>query len=367
MKIKKKNLNEETINDRVNSVASKLDDSDVVDYEDYDELVDTLDAALKSAKRELRAYEKTGRKPATFNNVLVTGLAGTGKTGRITAWAQSRGVNLVTRIANTISPEALNGIYRPDDEKGKAINLPTSEFDTLDAPNSVLFLDEFNRARPDQTSVFLKLMNEHLIPDGTQTGGLRFLPNLLFCVAAINPDDGDYQVGKLDPAALTRTYGIYLPTDPKKTLEYLSKRFDDQIKFAEEDGDEDTGVRCSSPLVYGEDNPIYGLEIYVPQRSNADMGVICQLIGNFGGYANPEYYDETNVIMLGEDTLKKLEQGIKDEIIIQIEKQYNQSSAKMFNIQFTSEPDFVAWVKKRLVRYPDESTLKLLEIYEKAH
>ena len=137
--------------------------------------------------------------------------------------------------------------------------------------------------------------------------------------------------------------------------------------LSEVDGDEDTGVRCSSPLVYGEDNPIYGLEIYVPQRPNADMGVICQLIGNFGGYANPEYYDETNVIMLGEETLKKLEQGIKDEIIIQIEKQYNRSSAKMFNIQFTSEPDFIAWVKKRLMKYPDESTMKLLEIYEEAH
>ena len=137
--------------------------------------------------------------------------------------------------------------------------------------------------------------------------------------------------------------------------------------LSEVDGDEDTGVRCSSPLVYGEDNPIYGLEIYVPQRPNADMGVICQLIGNFGGYANPEYYDETNVIMLGEETLKKLEQGIKDGIIIQIEKQYNQSSAKMFNIQFTSEPDFIAWVKKRLEKFPDESTKALLEIYEKAH
>lgn len=134
--------------------------------------------------------------------------------------------------------------------------------------------------------------------------------------------------------------------------------------LSEEDGDEDTGVRCSSPLVYGEDNPIYGLEIYVPQRSNADMGVICQLIGNFGGYANPEYYDETNVIMLGEETLKKLEQGIKDEIIIQIEEQYNQSSAKMFNIQFTSEPDFISWVKKRMEKYPDESTKRLLEKFE---
>ena len=135
--------------------------------------------------------------------------------------------------------------------------------------------------------------------------------------------------------------------------------------LSDEDSVEDTGVRCSSPLVYGDDNPVYGLEIYVPQSGNADMGVIRQLIGNFGGYANPEYYDETNVIMLGEETLKNLEQGIKDDIIIQIEKQYNQSSTKIFNIQFTSEPDFIAWVKKRLEKYPDESTKALLEKYTK--
>ena len=137
--------------------------------------------------------------------------------------------------------------------------------------------------------------------------------------------------------------------------------------LSEEDDEEDTGVRCSSPLVYGDDNPIYGLEIYVPQRPNAHMGVIRQLIGNFGGYANPEYYDETNVIMLGGETLRLLEQGIKDDVIKQIETQYNKSSAKMFNIQFTSESDFIEWVKKRLEKYPDESTMKLLEKYEKSN
>ena len=55
-----------------------------------------------------------------------------------------------------------------------------------------------------------------------------------------------------------------------------------------------------------------------------------------------------------------------DEIIVQIEKQYNQSSAKMFNIQFTSEPDFIAWVKTILEKFPDESTMKLLERYKMA-
>lgn len=131
----------------------------------------------------------------------------------------------------------------------------------------------------------------------------------------------------------------------------------------EDEDDGDAGIRCSSPLVYGDDNPIYGMEIYVPNRPNKDMGVLRQIIGNYGGYANTEYFDETNVVMLSEDTLRQLEQGIKDDVIINIEKQYNESSAKFFNIQFTSEPDFICWVKKRLEKYPDESTMILLEKY----
>ena len=131
----------------------------------------------------------------------------------------------------------------------------------------------------------------------------------------------------------------------------------------EEDEDEDSGIRCSSPLVYGEDNPIYGMEIYVPDRPNKDMGIIRQIIGNFGGYANREYFDDTNVIMLSAESLRLLEQGIKDDVITDIEKQYNESSAKFFNIQFTSEPDFISWVKRRLEKFPDENTNKLLEKY----
>ena len=132
----------------------------------------------------------------------------------------------------------------------------------------------------------------------------------------------------------------------------------------EDDENGQTGIRCSSPLVYGDDNPIYGMEIYVPNRPNKDMGVLRQIIGNFGGYANTEYYEETNVVLLSEETLRLLEQGIKDDVIQQLEKQYNESPSMFFNIQFTSEPDFIAWVKKRMEKYPDESTMALLNKYE---
>ena len=126
--------------------------------------------------------------------------------------------------------------------------------------------------------------------------------------------------------------------------------------------------RVSSPLQYddeGKNNPISQKEIFVPDIPGKDMGVFCQIIGNLGGYANKEYFDDTNMILLSDETLRKLEQGIKDEAIIDIENRYNKSNAKIFNVQFTSESDFIGWVKRRTEKYHDECTLRLLELYVK--
>ena len=154
--------------------------------------------------------------------------------------------------------------------------------------------------------------------------------------------------------------GYETPAEPIKQVSIDMSYYNWNPPVVTDEDGEDAGVRCSSPLVYGDDNPIYGMEIYVPNRPGMDMGIIRQLIGNLGGYANSRYFDDTNVVMLGESTLQKLEQGIKDEVILDIENSYNKSNTKMFNIQFTSERDFIAWVKARVEKYPDESTIALL-------
>jgi hypothetical protein len=129
---------------------------------------------------------------------------------------------------------------------------------------------------------------------------------------------------------------------------------------------EATGIRNSSPLVYGEENPICQKEIYVPEMAGKNTGVFYQIIGNLGGYANKEYLDDTNIILLPDVLLRKLEQGVKDEVTQEIEKYYSKSSVRFQNIQFTCEKDFLSWVKGRMETAPDECTLRLLEIYEKS-
>lgn len=163
------------------------------------------------------------------------------------------------------------------------------------------------------------------------------------------------------------SYGYETPAVPIKQISIDMSYYNwiPPVYSTEDDGeDEDSGIRCSSPLVYGEGNPIYGMEIFVPNRPDTNMGILRQIIGNFGGYANTEFFVETNVIMLSAKTLQLLKQGVKDEVITEIERQYNTSTANFFNSQFTSEPDFINWVRQRMKIFPEESTLKLLEIYE---
>lgn len=95
------------------------------------------------------------------------------------------------------------------------------------------------------------------------------------------------------------------------------------------------------------------------------MSVFYQIIGNLGGYANKEYLDDTNMILLSDETIRKAEHGVKDDVVVEIEKYYAKSSIKFQNIQFIRESDFLGWVKRRLETAPDEGTRRLLEIYEK--
>ena len=125
--------------------------------------------------------------------------------------------------------------------------------------------------------------------------------------------------------------------------------------------------RVSSPLKYdkeGKDNLISQKEIFVPNITGRDMGAFFQIIGNLGGYANKEYFDDTNMILLSNETLRKLELGIKDNVIRDIEERYNKSNTKIFNVQFTSESDFIEWVKRRMTIFPDNSTIDYLNKYE---
>ena len=127
-------------------------------------------------------------------DLLITGLPGSGKTGITKQWAKDRGVNLFYLNAKNDDLGAILNGFPVDtvetDEDGnevhKVIRSYSKSLDGLDKPNSVLFLDEFNRAAPKLRAVLLSLINEHVV-DGPGEDGFRHFDNLLFTVACINP------------------------------------------------------------------------------------------------------------------------------------------------------------------------------------
>jgi hypothetical protein len=152
------------------------------------ELTDKLDDCLANAM--------VGHTAGTHDGVdlLITGLPGSGKTGITKQWAKDRGVNLFYLNAKNDDLGAILNGFPVDtiekDENGNDVHRVTRSFskslDALDKPNSVLFLDEFNRAAPKLRAVLLSLINEHVV-DGDGEDGFRHFDNLLFTVACINP------------------------------------------------------------------------------------------------------------------------------------------------------------------------------------
>lgn len=234
--------------DQILDNATKSLDGPVVE-EDPDEMFAVLDESLRESRKILRNalkfYKRNGKWPTNldFPNVLFVGEAGSGKTARVKAWAQSRGINLVSKQASTMDELDVGGGPARDEANKKWDKYPASEFDELDRdidelednpPDSVLFLDELNRASGKVRGTLLSLIKDHVIPYGKN---MKFLYNMLFTVAAINPGDAvlGYDVNDLNPAELSR-FGIYdVASDPKVTKRYLDKTYDEEYEFAETD------------------------------------------------------------------------------------------------------------------------------------
>ena len=167
-----------------------------------------------------------------FVNLLIVGSGGTGKTSMLEQWAASRGVNLVTKLTSIMDEADLNGIPTAKEGDTSVTRLATSEFDSLDEPSSVLFLDEFNRGRSTVRGTLLRLIQGHTIPDPSKKGSQKFLPNLLFTIAAINPADTNYNTDPLDDAEKSR-FLVYVQegSDKYEYLDYITGTLQERINF----------------------------------------------------------------------------------------------------------------------------------------
>lgn len=215
--------------DTLGQAADQLN-AEVADKGDIESV---LDRALKVAKRANRRGQH-----GDYPNVLLIGEAGTGKSARVRQWAAENGVNLMEVRAAGMDATDIGGAIAPNKEGDTVVRLASTEFDKLNRPNSVLFLDEYNRAPREVRTNLLELVNSHVVPDSREEGGQRFLPNFLFTIAAINPPNGRYNTDEMDDAERSRFRTVDVAFDPINLNQFLSRRFDELANDPDNDEDE---------------------------------------------------------------------------------------------------------------------------------
>lgn len=214
---------------------------------DNGQIESALNIAYASAKEQMLLPEDKRDWPA----LLFIGEPGSGKTSRIRAWARRHNINLYAVQASTMEEVDLNGPVVMDvDDQGRkhAARLASIEFDKLDRPNSVLFLDEYNRARGTVRGTLLTLINDHRIPDARLGGGSRLFKNMLFTVAAINPDETTGEVEPLGQAERDRFRNIRIVSDKYHWLRYIQDRYADLKKAYEQAGDKVNALKIARKI-----------------------------------------------------------------------------------------------------------------------
>lgn len=192
-------------------------------------ITDALDKAYKNAKR----YQRRGQKPDC--NILISGLPGSSKTASVYEWAAAHPeVNVVYINAKNNDLEAyINGYtVRDENDPNKVKQAYSDNLASLDQPNSILFLDEYNRqVKPQIRASLYTLINERKI-SGDGPNKTREFKNLLFTIACINPavptDKGAAPLNDAEQSRFTYTLKN-VDSMSDITLEYITKLYKQRI------------------------------------------------------------------------------------------------------------------------------------------
>jgi len=144
--------------------------------------------------------------------VLLDGKHGVGKSEIIEQSAKNLGIDCIVRDLSLMEPPELIGLPRHDNgvtRYSPPAFLPTSG-------KGLLVFEELNRCEKYMMAPCLQLLtarrlNDYVLPRG-------WLP-----VAAVNPNDSDYDVNNLDPALLSRFMHIEIVADTRQWIAWAER------------------------------------------------------------------------------------------------------------------------------------------------
>ena len=158
----------------------------------------------------------------SWQNIMLTGRHGIGKSQILTNYFESKGMRVVALFLGQMSdPGDLLGLPTKDEATGKTTFMPPYWF-PVDGQPVVLFLDELNRARPEILQTVMDLVLNRKLAG-------RLLPEGSRIISACNDGD-EYQLTDLDPALVSRL-NIYTfrPTVEEWLLWATRKGLDERV------------------------------------------------------------------------------------------------------------------------------------------
>lgn len=158
----------------------------------------------------------------SWQNIMLTGRHGIGKSQILTNYFESKGMRVVALFLGQMSdPGDLLGLPTKDEATGKTTFMPPYWF-PVDGQPVVLFLDELNRARPEILQTVMDLVLNRKLAG-------RLLPEGSRIISACNDGD-EYQLTDLDPALVSR-FNIYTfrPTVEEWLLWATRKGLDERV------------------------------------------------------------------------------------------------------------------------------------------
>ena len=144
--------------------------------------------------------------------VLLEGSTGIGKSQIVSEFARGRGLGVVVLDLSLLEPPDLVGL--PVIEGGRTRYASPAELPSQGC--GVLMLEELNRAEIPVMQPALQLLSARRLH-------AYELPEGWTCVAAINPEDGDYQVNRLDPALRSRFLQLSVCADRDTWLGWAAR------------------------------------------------------------------------------------------------------------------------------------------------
>lgn len=151
---------------------------------------------------------------------LLVGTMGVGKSQIMQQVAQENNLQLVDlRLAQMESGDIIGMPYKNGDGR---THWAAPEWWPKENTRGIIFLDELNRAPTDIRQAVFQLvldrkLHTHKLPDGW------------FVHAAVNPDNGNYQVESLDPAMLRRFCAIEVTPDVDVWLAWAKGKLENKV------------------------------------------------------------------------------------------------------------------------------------------